>query len=126
MPIPYDKIRNWALSDNNTIKGLTFSRSGGFTEPLAASAAAIAASMESGSDGVHCEEMDSPKSDKDEDIEVTRSENEQMNLSALGIVEFGKEVEVPLVSFKGLWLTQWVRGMELVIFSVLQLTSGLV
>ena len=49
-----------------------------------------------------------------------------MNLSALGIVEFGKEVEVPLVSFKGLRLTQWVRGMELVIFSVSQLTSGLV
>jgi EamA domain-containing membrane protein RarD len=59
----------WYLNEN-TIDEFTFSRSGGFIEPLAATVAAIAASMESGSNGVPCEEMDSPKSDNNEDIEI--------------------------------------------------------
>jgi len=58
---------------------LTFSRSGGFIEPLAAIAAAIASSMESGeSNGVPCEEMDSPKSDKDEQGIELGFEDEKM------------------------------------------------
>ena len=51
---------------------LTFRRSEGSMEPLAASAEAIAASTANGSssDGplALCEEMDSPKSDKEEGI----------------------------------------------------------
>jgi len=82
--------------NENTINKFTFSRSGGFIEPLAATAAAIAASTESGSDSVSREEMDSPKSDNDEDMP-----------EKLGVMEFGKEVdlEVPSLGFKCLRLT---------------------
>jgi len=60
------------------MKELTFSRSGGFIEPLAATVAAMASSMESGeSNGVPREEMDSPKSDKDEDGIELGFEDEQ-------------------------------------------------
>ena len=94
--------------NENTINKFTFSRSGGFIEPLAATAAAIAASTESGSDSVSREEMDSPKSDNDEDMEI-RFRKEQMDLNAneLGVMEFGKEVdlEVPSLAFKCLRLT---------------------
>jgi len=84
---------------------LTFSRSEGSIEPLAASADAIAASTAngSGSDGPLAlrEEMDSPKSDKEEGIVAGVWEQ-------IKVCEELKYLEVPPPSFKGLWLTQWL------------------
>jgi hypothetical protein len=59
--------------------------------------------MERGSNGVLRKEMDSPKSDKDEDIDIGFW-NGQIDLWAdeLRVLEFGEEVEVSTPCFKGI------------------------